>query len=268
MVNNTESMNATVNSIKVNNIRSLKKNIHGRDFVVGDIHGCYDKLMDSLTEVNFDFNTDRLISVGDLIDRGPKSYECLSLLSEKWFHAVRGNHEQMMIDCVVYDVKDGGMWHGNGGTWEMGYDSDCIVDIAAFADLVMPYAIEIEREDGLSVGVVHADVNSKIWDRLKKSDLSFSDHSEIMNLLWGRSRISGKTGWDQDVDGVELMFCGHSVVSKDGSQFGKGEYRKWDHVMASEDNVKVNNVIYTDHGAVFYDGSISLYDLYGKRVVG
>ena len=36
-------------------------------FVVGDIHGSYTLLKDKLKEVGFNYNTDLLIAVGDLV---------------------------------------------------------------------------------------------------------------------------------------------------------------------------------------------------------
>jgi len=64
-----------------------------RTIVVGDIHGCYDELVDLLDEVKFGGN-DRLISVGDLITKGPKSREVLDrFMSEPNFSAVIGNHD-------------------------------------------------------------------------------------------------------------------------------------------------------------------------------
>lgn len=36
-------------------------------YVVGDIHACYTQLKDKLKEVGFNYNTDLLIAVGDLI---------------------------------------------------------------------------------------------------------------------------------------------------------------------------------------------------------
>ena len=41
---------------------------------VGDIHGCYDELMALMEKVELQGN-DRVISVGDLISKGPKSRE-------------------------------------------------------------------------------------------------------------------------------------------------------------------------------------------------
>lgn len=64
-----------------------------RTIVVGDIHGCYDELLDLLDKVQFG-SGDRLISVGDLITKGPKSREVLErFMSEKQFSAVIGNHD-------------------------------------------------------------------------------------------------------------------------------------------------------------------------------
>ena len=72
----------------------------GRLFVCGDIHGCYDELMQQLGLVGFDTGRDRLVALGDLIDRGPKSAEVLALLTEPWFTSIRGNHEELMIQAV------------------------------------------------------------------------------------------------------------------------------------------------------------------------
>jgi Icc-related predicted phosphoesterase len=49
-----------------------------RTIVVGDIHGCYDELMELLDKVGFE-RSDRVVSVGDLITKGPKSREVLEL---------------------------------------------------------------------------------------------------------------------------------------------------------------------------------------------
>ena len=54
------------------------KNTHGTDYIVGDIHGHYERLMSQLGELNFDFACDRLFCVGDLIDRGPDSSKAVS----------------------------------------------------------------------------------------------------------------------------------------------------------------------------------------------
>ena len=78
-------------------------NTEGKDYIVGDLHGCWDQFQFQLKLVGFDKSKDRMFSVGDLIDRGPDNAKCLDLIHEKWFFPVRGNHEDMMIDCLMED---------------------------------------------------------------------------------------------------------------------------------------------------------------------
>lgn len=86
----------------------IPANVDGRDFVVGDLHGCYDELMLLLEHVNFNKEQDRLFCVGDLIDRGPKPKECLELLHEKWFYPVLGNHETLLLE-FIHKIKIGNL---------------------------------------------------------------------------------------------------------------------------------------------------------------
>jgi len=64
-----------------------------RTIVVGDIHGCYDELLELVDEVKLKHG-DRLIAVGDLLAKGPKSRETLELfMSDERFTTVMGNHD-------------------------------------------------------------------------------------------------------------------------------------------------------------------------------
>ena len=88
----------------------MPSNLLGNDYVVGDIHGCYDELQSLLKFVNFNKNVDRLFCVGDLVHRGPKSIECLELLlsknknGEKWFFSTFGNHEEFFEKDLNQDL--------------------------------------------------------------------------------------------------------------------------------------------------------------------
>ena len=64
-----------------------------RRIVVGDIHGCYDELMELLEKIGVG-DDDRVFSVGDLITKGPKSKEVLDLfMTDARFSSVIGNHD-------------------------------------------------------------------------------------------------------------------------------------------------------------------------------
>jgi len=61
--------------------------------IIGDIHGCFDELMDLLALAGVNADTD-IISVGDLVDRGPASAETLRFFRETAnARAILGNHE-------------------------------------------------------------------------------------------------------------------------------------------------------------------------------
>src|SRR5690606_12978431 len=110
--------------------KRLAANKTGSDYVMGDLHGCLDLLQIELDRIGFDKEKDRLFSVGDLIDRGPDSMGCLRLLREPWFLAVRGNHEDMLIDYAYEVVMPYGsrssaqLFFRNGGGWVQKLDAD------------------------------------------------------------------------------------------------------------------------------------------------
>lgn len=85
-------------------------------FVIGDIHGEYDRLRQFLSDNGFSETSDAVVSVGDLVDRGPKSFECLELIYKSWFYGVLGNHEDMMYSMVAHGYQ-GNLWYRNGGDW-------------------------------------------------------------------------------------------------------------------------------------------------------
>jgi serine/threonine protein phosphatase 1 len=78
-----------------------------RYFVVGDIHGCYQKLMGLLEQLDWKpGGDDLLIFLGDYIDRGPQSYEVVDTLAGLADQAsnivtLMGNHEDIFLRFVA-----------------------------------------------------------------------------------------------------------------------------------------------------------------------
>jgi len=74
----------------------------GRIFAFGDIHGHLTKLESLLSRIPFDQAQDKLVFLGDYIDRGPHSKEVVErLIALKGSRAktvfLRGNHEEMLL---------------------------------------------------------------------------------------------------------------------------------------------------------------------------
>ena len=144
----------------------LPANTPGRDYIVGDLHGCLDLFQETLDHVGFNPDNDRVFSVGDLADRGPSSLKCLRLLNEPWFHAVCGNHEQMLIDCAFpivmpYASDDSAdRFFLNGGHWVKSLNSKENAEL--WNELIprvakLPYVITVGNGDTL-FHVAHAEL--------------------------------------------------------------------------------------------------------------
>jgi serine/threonine protein phosphatase 1 len=86
-----------------------------RTLAIGDIHGCL-RALDTLLSVVAPTADDRLITLGDYVDRGPDSRGVLDRLialhATGRLVALRGNHDEMMVEAR--DGNDRG-WRGCGG---------------------------------------------------------------------------------------------------------------------------------------------------------
>ena len=92
-----------------------------KHYIIGDVHGHYDTLMILIKRLPKDA---KLIFVGDLIDRGPKSAEVVKFVREGGHGCVMGNHEEMMVQygtsfSKVYPKSTNPSflhnWYNNGG---------------------------------------------------------------------------------------------------------------------------------------------------------
>ena len=88
-----------------------------RIFVIGDIHGCYERLKTLLKKLHIK-NNDMLIFLGDYIDRGTDSKkvveEVINLRSQYHIITLLGNHEKMLLDILQKSLPIE-MWLFNGG---------------------------------------------------------------------------------------------------------------------------------------------------------
>ena len=205
-------------------------------WVVGDLHGCYTLLMNKLDEIGFDTTQDLLISVGDLIDRGSENVECMELITFPWFRAVRGNHEQMMLDGLS-EHGNVNHWMANGGGWFFYLDYDKERQAKALVHKVaeLPLIIELVSGDKKYV-ICHADYPS--------SEYEFGKPVSAEQVIWNRERVSD--AWDgvgSQITGADEFIFGHTPA--------KNPLIYW-------------NQSYIDTGAV-YCGNLTLRQLQGDE---
>jgi serine/threonine protein phosphatase 1 len=192
--------------------------------------------MQALRLVAFDESRDRLISVGDLIDRGPQSLACLRLLLKPWFHAVTGNHEGMLLAWSGlrnsdHHTSDAFLW--NGGRWveqltkhEERQLRDKLLPLVA----QLPLVIHVE-DSNMPYNVLHAEAMQRQYGRLfTDKELAANDLTNFESLLtWGR-----RLGYEADLSkrhivgnalgvdvsmvpfepGLSLTYVGHSITPR------------------------------------------------------
>lgn len=184
------------------------KNVTGRDFVVGDVHGCFDRLRGQMAVYGFDDTRDRLFSVGDLIDRGAYSAEALSWLRKPWFHACLGNHEEMLLNSPQHTNKMLSWILLNGGEWWLELDEPVRREYLAMLS-TLPLALQVETPKG-RVGIVHADVPSWLTWQQFLTALGTGNDEARQWALWGRERATGHI--EHGVCGIDRVVCGHTVM--------------------------------------------------------
>lgn len=96
-------------------------------FISSDIHSFYDKWMGALKESGFEIDNPNhmVVVVGDLFDRSTQAVECYNFVKKlndlSRFIYIRGNHEDLLFDCVNELQQTGGCaspHHWSNGTMD------------------------------------------------------------------------------------------------------------------------------------------------------
>lgn len=204
---------------------------NSRLFFVSDIHGCFETLNKALESAAFVEGIDFLISAGDLIDRGPNSFDValkFSYDNTGSFFTVIGNHDEF---AIKNDVAN---WLYNGGSWALEFDSKDI-EFMVSGLKNMPYAIETSY-NGLTFGVVHAGMPKGVdsWYEFKNSI-----DKRFVESIWTRDAFSASTDYPELVTGIDYVIHGHTPVN---------------------DYQTKGNSIYIDTGCA-YNGSLTLLEV-------
>ena len=191
----------------------LPLNMAGQDWFVGDIHGHYERLGQALDRAGFRRDCDRLICVGDLVDRGPASKDSLAWLAEPWFFSVRGNHDDMFLawrklrkDPQKQLEYGEDKWFPNGGRWIL-KTPEPIQARMETALSSLPYVLVVPHADGRLVAAVHSNLPSSArWP-----DLIDQPEAIMAKAAWNRQRTEQGGA---PVEGLDAVVCGHTPMRK------------------------------------------------------
>lgn len=195
----------------------------GRLLAVGDIHGCLDHL-ERLMEGVQPTEEDRLVFLGDYIDRGPNGKGVIDYLldfSRRYPTSVflKGNHEAMFLDFLAGRDQVLFLYNGGGTTLESYREEEGIRIPKAHLDFLegLPASYETERfifvHAGLRPGIPLEKQQEKdlLWirDEFIASDYDWSKtvvfgHTPLREPLLEKNKIGIDTG---AVYGYVLTCC-------------------------------------------------------------
>lgn len=225
-------------------VKRFAANPKGNDYVVGDIHGHFDKLRELMDHVRFNTNTDRLFSVGDLVDRGPKSHEVLRWLAEPWFHPVMGNHEATTLNYLhQFNCEFPPRFrHDDGYEW-VGLMSPRDITNMFRVFNMLPAAMEVKIR-GAKVGIIHADILHPSWAMFLSDLVLGGYHGDVFDrTMWKFHRYKYKI--EIPVLEVRNVYVGHVIV---------------------KNPVTLGNVVYIDTGC-YKTGRMTLVNIKTNQTV-
>lgn len=206
--------------------------------IIGDIHGCYDELVELLEKLGYRVEDGRVTSnpdgrrvvfVGDLVDRGPRSPDVLKLVMamvrDGTAFCVPGNHEAKLLK--YFNGRNVKITHGLAETIEqLSNESDEFKAKAAqFIDSLVSHYV---FDDGRLV-VAHAGMKEALQGRGSGKVREFALYGETTGET-DEFGLPVRYNWAADYRGKATVVYGHTPVP----------FAEW-----------LNNTICIDTGCVF-----------------
>jgi serine/threonine protein phosphatase 1 len=171
----------------------------GKTYAVADFHG----MRDLWNRVKFHLNPDDTLYVlGDATDRGASGWAILKdMLKDSRVIYLRGNHDQMILDCWRSDWCDNYIWFYNGG-------------YQTYEDILSDEKHEIYLIELAKSKLYHCYVN-KEGQRIHLSHAGFTlmEDGELptkKELLWDREHIDDHCDWWPDENPTDYVVHGHT----------------------------------------------------------
>lgn len=191
--------------------------------IVGDIHGCYDELVELLETLGYDLRDPkavvhpagrRVVFLGDLCDRGPKSPEVLRLVmgmvQAKTALCVPGNHDVKLLKYL--QGKNVKLTHGLERTVEQlnaWRDSELFRDLPRFLDsLISHYVL-----DGGKLVVAHAGIKERYIGRSSGRVRDFCLYGDTTGEM-DELGLPVRLDWAAEYRGKASVVYGHTPVAE------------------------------------------------------
>lgn len=172
-----------------------------RIIIIGDIHGCYDELLCLLQKIDYDRSSDILISVGDILMKGPNSVDVLNFfIYNKNTFCVLGNHEHTILN--YYNMKKLTELDSEHKTFSKNMNNDQIYFLNN-----LPHIIKIPKYDLI---IVHAGINPFI-DINNNNPFDVIHIRNILDNGVATEFITNGNKWIDFWNGKETIIFGHDA---------------------------------------------------------
>lgn len=190
----------------------------GRAIVVGDVHGCVIEFLELLEKLEIG-PRDRVICLGDFMDKGPDPLGCLRLAMARGFECVAANHEERHARWWRCEkrFRETGVpnamrpWHDDR---DRAANEDLREDEVVWMESRPPW-IEIQPgwvavHGGFQPGIALADQDPKKVVRLRWMDTE-GEHVPVDYDALDRKPADGVSHWTERWTGPESVVYGHEA---------------------------------------------------------
>lgn len=225
----------------------------GKIFCIGDIHGRIEALKEVLTLSKFDYEKDRLIVLGDIVDGGYNTYDVVEeLLKINDVIFVLGNHDIWWLNHMASGWADE-IWTSQGGKNTIKSYGGKIYEVPTATEW-----IKVITQD-VTVPVTHQDFFNR--------GLPYYVEDNMLFIHGGfNARLGKKVGecnqecitWDRDliefakegniIPGYKYVFVGHTTTQSHGE----------------EKPIQFENLFMLDCGAG-WNGKLAIMDIHTKE---
>lgn len=176
----------------------------GRSIFIGDVHGCALELAEMFERLG-PTGDDEVYLVGDLVARGPDTAGVLRLAREVGAQAVRGNHEQRLLEVREAQREGEPGPHLGAGHWQL-FKSLTEEQWEQLASL--PFTIEVPTHQ---IRVVHAGLVPGVPLELQKVS-HFTRLRTIRPDGQPSTRLGGRL-WGELWSGPPHIVFGHNAIT-------------------------------------------------------
>jgi protein phosphatase len=189
--------------------------------IIGDIHGCYDELIELLNKLGYDTTEfgrvvppagRKAIFLGDLADRGPKSPEVIglvmSMVAGNVALCVPGNHDEKLLRKLR--GKNVQITHGLAETLQQFEERPNVValdSVQQFLDSLIGHYVL----DGGNLAVAHAGMKERYIGRASRRVLEFARYGETTGET-DEFGLPVRHDWAAEYRGQAAVVYGHTPV--------------------------------------------------------